>query len=334
MKFPQDVDKSSTFSKGRIAGFKIIDDELNQVRELIEKQFSDKDDFVERLLGTFNICSGKMLRSGLVLLAGGSCGKITEEHIRVAAIFEMIHNATLLHDDVIDHGQKRRGVPTVNTLWGNESAVLFGDFILSMVFKMTADLSSSVIKVIASAVSATCRGEIKQINQKQNWLLTESDYIDIISEKSAALFSTACYLGGFLAGAEKGQNQALADFGLNTGIAFQITDDLVDIIGDEGKAGKTLGSDVARNKPTVAVIHLLSRLDDKQRANLIEKFSTDNDSKQILKDMVKSNGSLRYTQRLVEEYIARAIKSLSPLKEGEAKTALIETANYVAKRFF
>lgn len=252
---------SGGFPPCGVSAFRLIDDELGQVKELINEQLAGCSEPVSRLLGTFSSCSGKMLRPGLVLLSyrvmrDGSCVKRNKQYdtrnthdelIRIAAVIEMIHNAALLHDDVIDEGQKRRGLPTVNSLWGNESAVLLGDFLLSRVFKMCAELKPQFQKVIAATVVRTCEGELSQIIQRRNWQLSESEYIEIITEKSAALFSSCCHLGGLLAGASETQIRSLTCFGLNTGIAFQITDDLVDIIGDESKTGKTLGSDVDKN---------------------------------------------------------------------------------------
>ncbi|HUT47210.1 MAG TPA: polyprenyl synthetase family protein, partial [Sedimentisphaerales bacterium] len=232
-----DIPVSAPHSK--VPAFRLICDQLNKVRDLINEQLTAPVNAgdINVLLEHISSRSGKMIRPGLVLLAGRCCGKITDNHIRVAAIVEIIHNATLLHDDVIDEGKQRRGLPTINSLWGNESAVLLGDFLLSRVFKMCADLESKVANVIATAAVRLCEGELRQVVQKHNWQLSETEYIDVITEKSAVLFSSSCMLGGLLAGASESQAQSLADFGLNAGIAFQITDDLLDIVGDESKTG-------------------------------------------------------------------------------------------------
>jgi len=266
-----------------------------------------------------------MLRPGLVLLSGGAVGKITDEHIRIAAIVEIIHNATLLHDDVIDEGQKRRGAPTINSLCGNESAVLLGDFLLSRAFKMCTDLQPQVTKIIASAAGRTCEGELRQITQRRNWQLDESEYIDIITEKTAALFSSACLLGGLLACGSEVQVRSLSDFGLNTGIAFQITDDLLDVIGDEGETGKTLGSDVDKNKLTLATIHLLRTVDESGRDAVINGVC----DKGAPAEMLRRYGSLEYAHSRAQEFVSKAIGSLAGLRESEAKNALIETARFV-----
>ena len=334
MQLPAHTDISGGFPPYRVSAFRLIDDELGQVKELIDKQLAEGGEPVSRLLGTFSCCSGKMLRPGLVLLAGACCGGITDKHIRIAAIVEMIHNATLLHDDVIDEGQKRLGLPTVNSLWGNESAVLLGDFLLSKVFNMCAELEQRFQRIIAATIVRICEGELSQIIQRQNWRLSESKYIEIITEKSAALFSSACLLGALLAGASEAQIHSLSCFGLNTGIAFQITDDLLDIISDESKAGKTPGSDVDKNKPTLAMIHLLQALEKEEKSAVIEMLNAPGESKEALAEMLRSYGSSEYAHSRAQEFVTKAVGALAGLKEGDAKDALIETARFSAGRAF
>ncbi len=329
MQRPTYTDAGGNIPLSGIPAFGLIDCQLGRVRELIDKQLTvpTKAGDIKPLLEYVSTRSGKMLRPGLVLLAGGCCGKITDEHIRVAAIVEMIHNATLLHDDVIDEGQKRRGLPTANSLWGNESAVLLGDFLLSRAFKMCAELEPQVARVIAATAIRVCEGELRQVSQRRNWQLSESEYIDIITEKSAALFSGCCYLGGLLARESKAQVQSLAVFGLNAGIAFQITDDLLDIIGDENKTGKTLGSDVSKRKLTLAVIHLLGAVDDP--APIRQSLSSIGAG---LAEMLSRYGSLEYARGRAQEFVDRAVGALAGLKESDAKGALIETAKFMAGR--
>lgn len=330
MQLPAHTDISGSLPPSGVAAFRLINDELGQVKELINEQLLCCPDKigVRRLVEHLNSCGGKMIRPGLVLLAGGAVGKITDKHIRIAAIMEMIHNATLLHDDVIDEGQRRRGRATVNSLWGNESAVLLGDFLLSKVFKMCADLEPQVVKIIATAAARTCEGELRQIAQRENWQLNEMEYIDIITEKSAALLSSCCYLGGLLGGAGEIEVRLLSDFGLNLGIAFQITDDLLDITGDEVKTGKTLGSDVDKNKLTLAVIHLLGVMDEKGRSTVINSLC----NKAGLVEMLRSYGSLEYAYSRAQEFVAKAIAPLAGLRESNAKEALIETARFIGQR--
>ncbi len=337
MHLPAHTDISASVPQNRVRPFRLINSQLNRVKELINEQLTApaKSRDIDRLLELLRGRSGKMMRPGLVLLAGGCCGKITDEHIRVAAIVEMIHNATLLHDDVIDEGQKRRGRPTVNSLWGNEAAVLLGDFLLSRVFKMCAGLEPRAAKVIAGAAVRVCEGELRQVVQRQNWQLSESEYIDVITEKSAVLFSSACQVGALLAQATEAQAQALAEFGLNAGIAFQITDDLLDIIGDETKTGKTLGSDVDKHKLTLALIHLLGAVDQTKKETVINSYLERKDTqcdKRTLKEMLSRNGSLEYAQNRAEEFVSTAVRALADLKDSDSKDALIETAKFMAAR--
>jgi octaprenyl-diphosphate synthase len=337
MQTPTHTEMPASSPHGKVPAFRPIGDQLSRVRKIINEQLTvtSKNGDIKGLLEHINSRSGKMIRPGLVLLAGRCCGKITDEHISVAAIIEMIHTATLLHDDVIDEGKQRRGLPTINSLWGNESAVLLGDFLLSHVFKMCAELEPKVANVIATAAVRLCKGELRQVVQKHNWQLSETEYIDVITEKSAVLFSSSCLLGGLLAGASESQAQSLADFGLNAGIAFQITDDLLDIVGDESKTGKTLGSDVDKHKLTLAVIHLLKAVDESEKNTIINSFLDRSESqydRNALLETLGRYGSLEYARGRAREFIGAAKRALAALKQNDAKNALIETAEFMISR--
>jgi len=337
MQSPLHTDTPASDPQVKVPAFRPIADELNKVRNLINQQLTShvKVGDINGLLEQISSRSGKMIRPGLVLLAGRCYGKITDKHISVAAIIEMMHNATLLHDDVIDEGKKRRGLPTINSLWGNESAVLLGDLILSHVFKMCAQLESRVADVIATAAVRLCEGELRQVVQKHYWQLNESEYIDVITEKSAVLFSSSCFLGGLLAGASDSQAKSLGDFGLNAGIAFQITDDLLDIVGGESKTGKTLGSDVDKHKLTLALIHLLKTVDGKEKNHIINSFLDRKDSqydKHALVEILNRHGSLEYARSRAREFVTTAKQALADLKQSDFKEALIETAEFMVGR--
>jgi octaprenyl-diphosphate synthase len=335
MQLPAHTDRPASVPQSRIPAFRLIDSQLSRVKALINEQMTSSAGAgdVNRLLKHVRGRSGKMIRPGLVLLAGGCCGKITDEHIRVAAIVEMIHCATLLHDDVIDEGQKRRGRPTINNLWGNESAVLLGDFLLGRVFEMCAVLGPPAAKVIAGVAVRVCEGELRQIIQRQNWQLSESEYIDVITEKSAVLFSSSCQLGALSAQATETQARSLAEFGMNAGIAFQITDDLLDIIGDENKTGKTLGRDADKHKLTLAVIHLLGAAGEREKGAIISSYLERKQyDKDALREMLGRYGSLEYTHSRAQEFVARAVGALGDLKESAAKDALIETSKFITGR--
>lgn len=325
--------QSRTNGPGRmIKPFAIIDAHLLDVQNVISEQLCEHPQTVgiEKLISHIRTQAGKMLRPAMVLLSGLSCGKITDEHIKVAAIFEIIHEATLLHDDVIDDADKRRGQKSLNKLYGNESAVLLGDFLLSVVFSMTARLNNDIASQIAEAAGKTCRGELNQNLQKRNWKLSQQQYIEIIADKSAQIFKSCCRLGAKLSNADNDTIEKLGDYGLNLGIAFQIADDVLDIIGDEEKIGKTLGTDFVETKPTLPLIHLLENSDAKQKNEIIGLV--DNNELKELAKLLTENGSVEFSQQTVSRYVARAIESLASLPDSPAKLALLDTANFIAAR--
>jgi len=331
--------------------FSIINGELKQVKEFISSSvFYGMPAVIRQAVCPLrdSLFSGKMLRPALVILSYRAlkdrlykktaadllrqARSTASEVIRVAAVVELIHNATLLHDDVIDGGEKRRGAPTMNSLLGNETAVLLGDFLLSKVFKLCVNLRPAVVRIISAAAGRTCEGELSQTMQKGNWRLSEREYLEIITEKSAVLFSGCCRAGAVLAGADESQVELLGSFGLNLGVAFQITDDLLDIFGDEGRTGKTLGSDAGKSKPTLALIHLLRTVKKEARERLIEKLNNPLENKGVLLEMLKTRGSLEYTQNKAQEFAVKAIEDLADIRESDAKEVLIETTRFVTGR--
>lgn len=321
-------------AKDSFCAFDAIADDLAQVKTLVETELLDCSQTVRGLVNHISLGKGKMLRPGLVLLSGLACGSVNERHITAAAIIEIIHNATLLHDDVIDEGKSRRGLPTLNCLRGNESAVLLGDFLLSRVFRMCISLDNSVAEVIAKSAARTCEGEMKQTAQRGNLELSESQYLEIITDKSAAMFGAACQAGAMLSGADKQQQLNMADYGLNVGIAFQITDDLLDIAGDQSKTGKTTGSDIDRDKLTLPLIHSLKTAlpaDGELIKQLISQQTPSNTNGELL-EKLRSCGSIEYSYKLAQGFIDRAISALAGVRESKYKKSLIEIAKFVTER--
>ncbi len=312
--------------------FDIIKDELADVRQCINQQLTDSGEHVNVMLEHIRARCGKMLRPAMLLLTAKTCGAITTNHITLAAIVELIHTATLLHDDVIDEADNRRKAATANTLWGNESAVLLGDLLLSRVFAMCGRLESQLfVRELGDTTVRICRGELMQNIQRQNWQLTEDQYLAIVNDKTASLFTASCRLGCLDAGKDKDYCRALSDFGTNIGMAFQINDDLLDIVGDEDTIGKTLGTDLAKRKPTLPVIHLLSNASASEKLLLIEQLSTRPGPRQ-LPQMLEDSGSIEYTRNLAQKFSNDAVNSLKPLTESSAKKALMEIAQLIAAR--
>lgn len=320
---------------GRWPGiFSIIESDLSRVKTLIERDLSDCGEPIHGLVACVNVGKGKMIRPGLVLLSGLVCGGVTGKHIRSAAIFEIIHNATLLHDDVVDEGKSRRGVPTVNSIHGNESAVLLGDFLLGRVIRMCVGLGDRVSEIIAVASMRTCEGELRQISQRGNWSLSEPEYIEIISGKTAALFEGACAAGAVLAGADELTTQALASFGRNVGIAFQITDDLLDLVGEQDKTGKPAGNDLDRDKLTLPLIHLLKTAGEAEKQKVKQILSQQNGDSGRMGLVARLNtcGSIEYARARANGYVEMAISALGRIGDNKGVQSLIGTARFIASR--
>lgn len=312
--------------------FSTIEQELSQVRTFMVQEAAASIEPVNTLVEHVTAKSGKMLRSGLLLLSGKACGGTRQEHIEVGAIVELVHTATLLHDDVLDGAASRRGADTANSLWGNECAVLLGDYLLGKAFVIGSRLSEPRIgKVLSETAVQICRGELRQNLERGNWDLSREEYYEIIRDKTAALFGSCCYLGGLVSGAEENQLERLGDFGLNLGMAFQLTDDLMDIMSNEGKTGKTGGKDFLQGKPTLPVIHCLSVVEKKDRADLIEKISGQNGRKS-LSGILEDSGSIDYTRAQARLFADKAVLCLEIFKEDEVKKTLIETARFSASR--
>jgi octaprenyl-diphosphate synthase len=305
-----------------------ISEDLKRVRQTIRDHLRPRPESRE-LMPLFDYLAtsrGKMTRPILVLLAGKCFGPATDSHIHVAATVEMIHLATLLHDDIIDHGLMRRGRPTVNRLWGNECAVLCGDVLLSRVLGMVTDLGPAVSGVLAETTLQVCLGEIRQTLQKGNWCIDESEYTAIITRKTASFFSGCCRLGALLAGADDDHVDALARYGLHAGIAFQIADDLLDINGSEHKAGKMTQNDLAQETPTLPIVHLLGILGGKNTEKVSAVLARCRESRQGLRDTLQRYGSLSYAYDKAQEHVDIAIGALADIPAGNARDALARIA--------
>jgi octaprenyl-diphosphate synthase len=214
---------------------------------------------------------GKRLRPALAQLAGGATGNICPSHFDLAVVVELIHAATLVHDDILDGADKRRGQPTANAKWGNAISVLLGDCLFAHALKLSTSFPNGEIsRRIAHAASDVCSGEIIQTQRRFDMKLSVPDYYKIIEMKTAALFAVACELGAFINEASPEVISALRTFGLRLGTAYQIYDDVLDLAGDEAKAGKTLGSDLRKGKSTLPILHLLQNSDATERHRLSE----------------------------------------------------------------
>ena len=233
----------------------LIAEELIQVQKVLSEQLDCSDERLAPFIDYLKNRHGKMLRASVLLLSGKLFGDITELHIRIAAVVEMIHAATLLHDDVIDNGHSRRYRATANNLWGANMAVLLGDYILSKAFVATACLQRDDInRILADTAATICQGEMLQNACRGDSAISVEEYLEIIEKKTAVFFANCAQLGAIISGADENGCEALYNFGLNLGLAFQITDDLIDIVGTESETGKTTGKDVENKILTLPAI--------------------------------------------------------------------------------
>lgn len=283
--------------------------------------------------------SGKQLRPLLTLLFARACsgGKVTEATIRYAAAAELLHNATLLHDDVADGSTQRRGVPTVMSLMGPSVAVLIGDYWLVKALDMILmDTPSDpiVIKIFSKTLSALAEGELLQLQKAQNGDTVEEDYLRIIYNKTASLFEAACLSAALSVGVSESMEQAARDYAVALGIAFQIQDDILDYSGTDS-VGKPLGVDVLEQKITIPLLGALGNVSEQEQMR-VRKMVNDIVGHPELRDeivaFVKENGGLEYARRRLDEYVDKAVHALDVLPDSQEKEYLKELAYFTARR--
>lgn len=272
----------------------LIAEPLAQTREFLSKQLLCPDARLAEFIDYIRNRQGKMLRASVLLLSGKLFGEINQLHISIAAVVEMIHAATLLHDDVIDNSLSRRHQPTANSLWGANLAVLLGDYLLSRAFSTTAALQRNDInKILFDTAEIVCRGEMLESGCRGDFTIDVDEYLDIIEKKTAAFFANSALLGSIISGADANSCKILFDFGLNLGMAFQITDDLTDILGAEKDTGKTAGRDFENKIPTLPILKSFDFTKSKiaeyrQKAISALNVFADNDAAAALKELTIS----------------------------------------------
>src|SRR5687767_5974150 len=282
--------------------------QLLAVEKLFHDELSSDLACVNTLVKHVSRFRGKMLRPCLVLLSGRACGELTEAHNVIATVVEMVHMATLVHDDVLDEAELRRKGATINHLRGNEAAVMLGDYLISHSYHLCSSLDSQLAsRLIARTTNEVCEGELLQIDNRNNLDLTEETYYDIIGRKTAGLTATCCLLGARLAGANEAVAKRLDTFGRALGVAFQIQDDLLDITGDTATVGKTLGIDAEKGKLTLPMIHFLRTAPAEHRAlmrSLLSDPSTDRGER--IRNLILPSGSIDYSRDTARHLAKRA----------------------------
>ncbi len=276
---------------------------------------------------------GKGLRPALLLLTAKACGGVAPAHHTLAAAVEMIHTATLVHDDGLDEADTRRHAPTVNAGWGNKVSILLGDMLFTHAFHLTSTVDGRACNLIGEATNRVCAGELRQVCERGNLHLTEADYFAILDGKTAALTEVCGRLGALYACASEATADRLAAFGRNLGIAFQVADDLLDLTGDEQKAGKTLGTDLEQQKLTLPVIHALNKLPPAEADALREVLrSPDLDRRAKVAAVLEGTGSVGYARRRAEEFARNARSALECLPRSECRAILEQITDWSIRR--
>jgi octaprenyl-diphosphate synthase len=276
---------------------------------------------------------GKGLRPALLLLTAKACGGVAAAHHTLAAAVEMIHTATLVHDDVLDEADTRRHAPTVNAGWGNKVAILLGDMLFTHAFHLTSTVDGRACNLIGEATNRVCAGELRQVCERGNLHLSEADYFAILDGKTAALTEVCGRLGALYAGAPEATADRLAAFGRNLGVAFQVADDLLDLTGEEAKAGKTLGTDLEQQKLTLPVIHALHKLPLAEADALREVLrSPDPNRRAKVAAALEATGSVGYARRRAEEFARNARSALECLPRSECRAILEQITDWSVRR--
>ena len=311
----------------------LIAPQLAEVESRIREQSREFDPAIEGYVAYACQSNGKRLRPALALLAGGATGGIAPAHIELAVVLELIHAATLVHDDIIDNAEMRRGLPTTNTKWGNAISVLLGDCLFAHALKISTSFEKpDVSRHIASAASDVCSGEIIQTQRRFDLKLSVADYFRIIEMKTAALFSAATELGAMLNDAPESTVCALRDFGLKFGTAYQIYDDCLDIAGNETSAGKTLGTDLKKGKLTLPVLNLLHGASGTRHERFCESILRgEPEDAQILAVAARCEGALRSAIFTARDLLVEAQGELVGLPQTPHAFALHELCESVLR---
>ncbi|MCG7984330.1 MAG: polyprenyl synthetase family protein [Candidatus Thiodiazotropha lotti] len=312
----------------------LIADDMDAVDKLIIQQLKS-DVVLINQIGAYIVHSGgKRLRPMIVLLAARACGYDAAKHINLAAIIEFIHTATLLHDDVVDGSDLRRNRETANAVWGNEASVLVGDFLYSRSFEMMVEVGQMpVMDILSHATNRIAEGEVLQLLNVHNPETSEAEYMEVIKRKTATLFEAGSRLGGVVAEISEQQQQALADYGLHLGIAFQLVDDALDYHSSNEEIGKNVGDDLAEGKPTLPLIQAMKKSDQQQRqrlATIIENGGLDEID--FVLQAIHNSDAITYTQQLAQQHAEQAKQALKLLPDSDFRQALADLADYSVSR--
>jgi len=329
------MERSAMSTVAALAGITdFIAPQLKAVEALFHEELSSDVRCVNSLVKHVSRFRGKMLRPTLVLVSGRACGEVSDAHTVIATVVEMVHMATLVHDDVLDEAELRRKGATINHLRGNEAAVLLGDYLISHSFHLCSSLESQYAsRYIGRTTNQVCEGELLQIDNRNNYDLDEQTYLRIITRKTAVLTAACCHLGAKFAGATDAQAAALETYGLSLGVAFQIQDDILDIVGDASTVGKTLGIDVEKGKMTLPMIHFMETAPHEHRTLLRSLLGgNEPDKGEKIRNLILPSGSVQFARDRAKALVEKARAALGVIPDNEAKRALDAMAEFVIAR--
>jgi octaprenyl-diphosphate synthase len=312
-----------------------ITKELETFNEHFRKAMKSNVAFVDIIAGYIVKQKGKKIRPALVLLTAKACGSVNESSYRGASLVEILHTATLIHDDVVDDADTRRGIASINAVWKNKIAVLMGDYLLAKGLLLSLDNDEFLfLKIISDSVRRMSEAEILQIAKSRQLDIDEKTYFQIISDKTASLLSTCCQIGAASVTKDRKVIDAMKEYGENLGMVFQIRDDLLDYIGRKSITGKPTGLDMKEKKLTLPLIHSLSKAPRSQAKQMIRAIKNGANRKDLheLVDFAHEYGGIDYARTKAEEFSARALEALLPFEHSPAKESLTNFVSYVLER--
>jgi len=312
-----------------------IREELEAATDVLTREFRLSDARFVELLRHAASRPGKRIRPALLLLSGRACGAVTDRHIRSAAVVELIHTATLIHDDVIDDAQRRRRGATIKACWGDDVSIMLGDLLLARALELFSACAGPLEqRLLATATRAVCEGELLQLLSRSEGPLGEEGYLQIISKKTGALCAAACSLGAAMAGGDGAVVDGFGEFGRCVGVALQIADDCLDIRGDEEIVGKTLGLDVLGGKLTLPLIYVRERSEQSVRGELDQLLARPPGEarREQLAELLTRCGAFDYCECCARRFIDQGAAAIGFLDQQPARDALLALADFVVRR--
>jgi octaprenyl-diphosphate synthase len=311
--------------------FELVRPDLEKVEIAIRAQVRDFDSAVEPYITYICNTAGKRIRPALAILVGGANGEVTEDHRKIGVILELIHMATLVHDDIIDGATARRSMPTANAKWGNALAVLLGDALFSHALTLATDFNSiEICKKVGQAAREVCQGEIIQTQRRFDLTLSKKDYFQVIEMKTGALFAAATGLAAAVSGLSAEQENSLASYGMKLGTAYQIYDDCLDLVGSEEIVGKTLRTDLAKGKLTLPILNLLEASSEQQREEINRRILAEEEfDLPTLTGFAEYNDALARAVNTAVELLEECRKDIAFLAESDYKAALMQITHFL-----